>query len=596
MPDHSFAIPSHAWTRRFDATLEHAGRPSNLSLRAFPLGKAPFILRRILADVRRRRRAGWDSEDVLLVASSRNAPGPHQGVPLGGIGAGTIGRGWRGDFRRWQRRPGIYHHGVVTADQFSLFVQRPSQAAQARTLYPGRPAGRSLSAWQWDMNPACGTYHALYPRAWTVYEQPFPGIRLTCRQLSPILPHNYRESSFPVGHFLWRIENTADTPVTVGLMFTFQNGRGTENDTVYGHRNRAFRLQYDARAVESEGWRVESGEMPVSAAGARGIVGVELQHVHRQQRAIPLGQKPADQQVFEDPLTFAIAAQGGAGVDVSYCSRFVTTGDGAAVWHDFSQDGRLADTDDERSAAAGEAIGAAVAATITVPPGASREIAFALAWDMPVLRAGFGTTYHPRYTKFYGHDGAAAPYLAADALRHADAWETTIAAWQQPILEDPDLPGWYKMALFNELYYLADGGTLWVYPTQLPLLSEAYTENQSGQNNCPPASNLWPPLSSEGRGPGGGENQSGQNNRPPASNLWPPLSSEGRGPGGGENQSGHNNRPPASNLWPPLSSKGRGPGEGKINQARTIVHQPATSGPPLLPGEGAGGRGKSIRP
>ena len=390
MPDHSFAIPSHAWTRRFDATLEHAGRPSNLSLRAFPLGKAPFILRRILADVRRRRRAGWDSEDVLLVASSRNAPGPHQGVPLGGIGAGTIGRGWRGDFRRWQRRPGIYHHGVVAADQFSLFVQRPGQAAQARTLYPGRPAGRSLSAWQWDMNPACGTYHALYPRAWTVYEQPFPGIRLTCRQLSPILPHNYRESSFPVGHFLWRIENTADTPVTVGLMFTFQNGRGTENDTTGGHRNRAFRLQYDARAVESEGWRVESGEMPVSAAGARGIVGVELQHVHRQQRAIPLGQKPADQQVFEDPLTFAIAAQGGAGVDVSHCSRFVTTGDGAAVWHDFSQDGRLANTDDERSAEAGEAIGAAVAATITVPPGARREIAFALAWDMPVLRAGFG--------------------------------------------------------------------------------------------------------------------------------------------------------------------------------------------------------------
>ena len=137
----SFVIPSHAWTRRFDATLERAGRPSNLSFRAFPLSKAPFILRRIFADVRRRRRAGWDSEDVLLVASSRNAPGPHQGVPLGGLGAGTIGRGWRGDFRRWQRRPGIYHHGIVTADQFSLFVQRPGQAAQAQCALP-RPPGR----------------------------------------------------------------------------------------------------------------------------------------------------------------------------------------------------------------------------------------------------------------------------------------------------------------------------------------------------------------------------------------------------------------------------------------------------------------------
>ena len=112
-------------------------------------------------------------------------------------------------------------------------------------------------------------------RAWTVYEQPLPGIRLTCRQLSPILPHNYRESSFPVGHFLWRIENTGDTPVTVGLMFTFQNGRGTENDIAGGHSNRAFRLQYAAGTVESgpalrgASRRVENGEMPLSAV--RGI-------------------------------------------------------------------------------------------------------------------------------------------------------------------------------------------------------------------------------------------------------------------------------------------------------------------------------------
>ncbi len=28
------------------------------------------------------------------------------GVPIGGIGAGTIGRGWRGDFVKWQIFPG----------------------------------------------------------------------------------------------------------------------------------------------------------------------------------------------------------------------------------------------------------------------------------------------------------------------------------------------------------------------------------------------------------------------------------------------------------------------------------------------------------
>jgi non-lysosomal glucosylceramidase len=54
------------------------------------------------------------------------------------------------------------------------------------------------------MDGSQATYHALFPRAWTVYEQPLPGIRLTCRQLSPVIPHNYRESSYPVGHAVRR--------------------------------------------------------------------------------------------------------------------------------------------------------------------------------------------------------------------------------------------------------------------------------------------------------------------------------------------------------------------------------------------------------
>ncbi|KAF5395365.1 hypothetical protein PHET_12163, partial [Paragonimus heterotremus] len=29
------------------------------------------------------------------------------------------------------------------------------------------------------------------------------------------------------------------------------------------------------------------------------------------------------------------------------------------------------------------------------------------------------------------------------------------------------LPDWYKSALFNELYYLTDGGTLWLDPVQV---------------------------------------------------------------------------------------------------------------------------------
>jgi non-lysosomal glucosylceramidase len=47
-------------------------------------------------------------------------PGPVAGVPLGGIGGGSISRGWKGDFNRWSLWPGRYGHHVVMPDQFSI--------------------------------------------------------------------------------------------------------------------------------------------------------------------------------------------------------------------------------------------------------------------------------------------------------------------------------------------------------------------------------------------------------------------------------------------------------------------------------------------
>ena len=45
------------------------------------------------------------------------------GVPCGGIGSGTIGRGTTGEFLRFQINPGIYTYDVVTADAFHVCVR-----------------------------------------------------------------------------------------------------------------------------------------------------------------------------------------------------------------------------------------------------------------------------------------------------------------------------------------------------------------------------------------------------------------------------------------------------------------------------------------
>ena len=46
------------------------------------------------------------------------------GVPIGGIGAGTIGRGWQGDFNRWQLAPGVYSHDIVEINQVSSLIKK----------------------------------------------------------------------------------------------------------------------------------------------------------------------------------------------------------------------------------------------------------------------------------------------------------------------------------------------------------------------------------------------------------------------------------------------------------------------------------------
>ena len=83
------------------------------------------------------------------------------------LGSGTIGRGFKGEFCRFQMTPGLYTYDVCHADQFILSVHEPDGG---RLLYQkvlngaGNPG--VLSSWDWTFNPSDGSYQGLYPRAW----------------------------------------------------------------------------------------------------------------------------------------------------------------------------------------------------------------------------------------------------------------------------------------------------------------------------------------------------------------------------------------------------------------------------------------------
>ncbi|XP_038999531.1 non-lysosomal glucosylceramidase-like [Hibiscus syriacus] len=169
----------------------------------------------------------------------------------------------------------------------------------------------------------------------------------------------------------------------------------------------------------------------------------------------------------QSPLTFAIAAKETNEVHVSECPCFIISGNSGGIsakdmWHEIKKNGSFDNLgyEDCSPSKPGSSIGAAVAASLSVPPGSVRRVTFSLAWDSPEVRFG-DKTYYKRYSRYYGTLGEAAAKIANDAILEHSTWESQIELWQRPILEDKRFPDWYPVTLFNELYYLNAGGTIW---------------------------------------------------------------------------------------------------------------------------------------
>ncbi|XP_050400246.1 non-lysosomal glucosylceramidase isoform X1 [Patella vulgata] len=353
-------------------------------------------------------------------------PLPHNpiyGCPIGGIGCGTIGRGYRGEFCRFQMIPGIYRHNTVDANQFIVCIRRNNETIYQQVLSSQVKKGKSLKSWSWGFPGGMATYHALYPRAWTVYNIKKHNVRLICRQISPIYPHEYQETCLPTAVFVWTIENNSPDELDVSITFTFQNGQGSKEDSNKGVTSEVFNV----------------GE----------VTGVSIKQTFRSM-----------------DCTYGISASAKDGVDISTAVNFDPHGTGEDLWCDLHEDGKLGNTPVAPPGGdKGKDIGAAVCASCTVQPSSSQSLDFSLVWDMPIIQFGAKEQYYARrYTRWFGTEGKAAPNLCKHALNRYPVWEKEIIKWQDPILNASKLPSWYKSALFNELYFVSDGGTVWLDP------------------------------------------------------------------------------------------------------------------------------------
>ncbi|OUC15235.1 MAG: bile acid beta-glucosidase [Alkalinema sp. CACIAM 70d] len=403
---------------------------------------------------------GWDTPYTVRYPSNLD-DGPWHGVPLGGFGAGCIGRGSNGQFNLWHIDGGEHVFQNFAGCQFSIF-EATQNGTQAYALATAAPDDGSLSTWQWypaatdrltpeTPNPG-NCYSALYPRSWFEYRQPFQA-EITCEQFSPILAQNYQETSYPIAAFLWTIHNPTDEPITVSILLSWENLAGWFTNAA---KSPDVKVRDDGSPVYEYVPRL--GE---SAGNCNQLIGDE----HR--IGIVMGNRHDPTNPTEGDGEWSIATLLNPLAEVTYHTRWNPAGDGSELWQTFAADGTLAQVEDETPAIAGERIGSAIAVKITVRPGKTRQIPFILAWDFPVMEFAEGVTYFKRYTDFFGRTGSNAWSIAKTGLKHYATWRDRIEAWQQPIVDQPDFPDWFKMALFNELYDLTQGGALWTAASEL---------------------------------------------------------------------------------------------------------------------------------
>ena len=359
--------------------------------------------------------------------------GVWQGAPVGGFGAGTFSRTTRGNFERWHIKAGVHKYQNVPANQFAVFAQTDGEPALAEVLSTSKPENGMLSAWNWSYPAGAGEYAALYPKSWFAYREPRLPVTLTLEQFSPILPNNYKESSYPVALYNWYVQNPGNKPVTVSVLFSWTNMVGWFRDR---RRNLDAGSQQDYNVYRSQ--QIQGGAM-------KGIVFDRI-------RSGPVTEEWDGQ--------FAIAALEQPGTEITYLSFFYPIGSGAEVWKPFAATGRLPNQAPDM-ASSGDPLAGAIAVRLSLGPHEKKMIPMVLSWDLPIVQFTGGRKWVRHYAQFFNASGTNAWEIARTGLENDQRWSDQIDAWQRPYISDESKPLWYRGELFNEMYILADGGTFW---------------------------------------------------------------------------------------------------------------------------------------
>ncbi len=358
-------------------------------------------------------RGAW-KRTIGDVPASCQSNCPKRGIVLGGFGAGAFMYNISGSFGPWADEVGEYSNTWLKEGAFHIY-EKCGEEETVKCL----SRDTVMSAWG-KLAFGEGTYYALQPKGWCIYDSFI--CYISSEFFSPILPDNYRETSYPVAVWLFDFFNPTTEIAEVSVMFTWPNppfNGGKQTRTGFSN------------AVVTN----------------QDVVGVVLKASH-----------PSNT-VETQNSEWCIATKAAANMMVSFAS-WDRGGDGADIWNQFSDDGVLSDSINSLDSAS------AIAVKTMLAPGENIIIPLVLSWDFPVVEfknyAGdHSTQWWKRYCEYFDTLSDNSFKMAGEALFNYPKWEAQIDAWMSAYLNDARYPDWLICAGFNELYYNQFGGSFW---------------------------------------------------------------------------------------------------------------------------------------
>jgi len=191
-----------------------------------------------LGDAGTPTRAAADSREAPELSSAGGITYPRMfrgaqlkmiSFPMGGVAAGSLGLGGRGQLRDWEifNRP---NQGFSPTYAFpAIWVQAGSAAPVAHVL-----ESRILPPYQgedglgWQNAPGlsrlkAATFTGEYPLAHIDFEDPTLPVQVSLDAFSPFIPHDPDDSGLPVAILRYRVHNPGLATAKVGIAFSIDN-------------------------------------------------------------------------------------------------------------------------------------------------------------------------------------------------------------------------------------------------------------------------------------------------------------------------------------------------------------------------------------